>query len=159
MLSKDEEQRDRRETLQNDVWVRTQTSASKGSTFRDHAEAEANQARGRYSAELAQTVVGSEPIPKYPTLPSGPWSGEDLVGQEPSLGYSVDEMSRSRPEQFAVIPAQSATGGAPAVPAVAAPPSYPSPSPQRFQSRPPGRNNIATHSVLGAGGDKLHRRI
>jgi hypothetical protein len=98
--SKMEEDRERLEVLRNDLKLRNQSAKSEASTFHDHAQADANVARGRYSAEMAQTVVGSTPIPKYPTLPSGPWSGEDPVGQEPPLGYSV-----SRPEQSSVFPA------------------------------------------------------
>jgi hypothetical protein len=151
------DQREKRETFRNDLSLRNKSAQSEGSTYKTHAEADANQARagGRYSAELAQTVVGSEPFPKYPALPSGPWSGEDLVGQEPPLGYSVDG---SRPEQFAVIPAQSATGGAPAKPsAVAAPPSsHESPTPRRNTAAP-----LSSHfgGVGGGLSPPIHRRL
>jgi hypothetical protein len=138
--------------------LRNKTAQSQASTFSTFAEAEANQHKGRYSAELAQTVIGSDPIPKYPALPSGPWSGEDLVGQEPPLGYSVDG---SRPEQSSVFPA-------PALPNPTAP-SDPldverlglgSSSPQRFAEQPTGLSQHRLDSaMLGAGGDKFHRRI
>jgi hypothetical protein len=153
-------QREKRETFRQDLSLRKQSAQSEASTFSTFAQSEMEQTRSRFNAEQEQIVVGRDPIPKYPALSSGPWSGQDPVPDEEPLGYSVDEMSRSRPEQGPLSSARSATGeGAPAKPPVVAAPSSSSPSPQRFQDRPPSRDNIATHSVLGAGGDKLHRRI
>jgi hypothetical protein len=104
MTTHQDEQIDRRRTLAYDLRVRNQTASDEASTFRTFAEADANQARGRYSAELATTVIGATPIPKYPELPSGPWSGQDPVPDEPPLGFSVP-----RPEPIVASPLVRAT--------------------------------------------------
>jgi hypothetical protein len=66
-------------------------------TMHGFAMNEAAQPRGRFDgAEGKQLVVGSTPGPIYPQLPaSSPWAGPDLVGQEPPLGFSVDELEPS----------------------------------------------------------------
>jgi hypothetical protein len=64
-----------------------------GTTFHRHAQSHANdEAGGRFAAVNPTTVTGATPIPSYPALPSGPWSGSDPVPTEPPLGYSVDDM-------------------------------------------------------------------
>jgi len=69
-------QRERREALRNDTYLsRAQGNAD-------------SPVGGRYAKELATQVVG---VPRYPMLPStSPWS-HDATGDEPSLGYSIDE--------------------------------------------------------------------
>jgi hypothetical protein len=47
---------------------------------------------GRFAAINKSTVTGSTPVPQYPPQPtSSPWASA-AVGQEPPLGFSVDEM-------------------------------------------------------------------
>jgi hypothetical protein len=89
--SEADEQRERREVLENDRRVREQ---QKGSTYFQHAVAEADEPRGRFqNSSGTTTVIGRDGPPAYPTLPaSSPWAGEDPVGMEPPLGYAVDEM-------------------------------------------------------------------
>jgi hypothetical protein len=146
MTSAQDEQRDRRETLQNDVRVRDQ-----GATFLGFTHSEVG---GRFKVESKEYIVGSEPFPKYPALPaSSPWSGNDPVPDEPPL---------SRPEQ------SSAVFPAPALPNPTAP-SDPldversglgSSSPQRFAEQPSGLSQHRLDvGVLGAGGAKFQRRL
>jgi hypothetical protein len=87
MTSDADEQRERRETLENDLRVREQQA--KGSTYLDHHHSELG---GRFGAVETETVTGRL-SPQPPPLPaSSPWAGEDPVGIEPPLGYAVDEM-------------------------------------------------------------------
>jgi hypothetical protein len=38
-------------------------------------------------------VVGASALPVYPPQPPGsPWAGADPVGDEPPLGYSIDDL-------------------------------------------------------------------
>jgi hypothetical protein len=72
----------------------------KGSTLNQFAQSEASEARGRFSAISNPTVIGSEPTARYPQLPaSSPWAGPDLVPTEPPLGYAIDALNPSDPEQ------------------------------------------------------------
>jgi hypothetical protein len=60
-------------------------------------------------------VIGTDPIPKYPQLPSGPWSGDDPVPDEPPLGYRIDEMiPLESPTGVQPLSASVATDGPPA---------------------------------------------
>lgn len=101
MLSKQEEDRERRETLLNDlklrqqqeeprrVFAQDQSLPNKASTFHQFAQADAQTPRGRFSAVDAASVVGANPIPNYPPAAA---HQRDPCGQEPSLGYRIDEM-------------------------------------------------------------------
>jgi hypothetical protein len=80
MLSKQEEQAERRETLDNDRRVREQ-----GSTYLAHTH---NDTGGRFSAISNPTVVGSSQIPKYPAA----YLNHDPVPTEPALGVDINEM-------------------------------------------------------------------
>jgi hypothetical protein len=86
MLSNQEDQAERRRVLANDARVREQDQAG---TFLSHTHSDAG---GRFAQVGAQTVVGADPIPQYPPA-SSPWQGPDLVGQEPPLGYSVNDLT------------------------------------------------------------------
>lgn len=84
MLSRQEEERERRETLQNDRRVREQTG-----TYLSHTH---NEAGGRFARE--QTVVGksSDPWPKLPA--SSPWSGaQPSPGAERGFGKQLSKLS------------------------------------------------------------------
>jgi hypothetical protein len=69
------------------------------SSILDHAQAAANDmAGGRFASVNAATVVGAQPLPVYPQLPSSsPWSGaQPEPGIEPPLGFdnpAFDESS------------------------------------------------------------------
>jgi hypothetical protein len=91
MLSRQEEQEERRQVVQNQRRLREQ-----GSTFSRFAQADADQRRGRFDAHEKSTMIGSEPLPRYPQLPaSSPWAGPDLVPTEPPLGYCIDARTRT----------------------------------------------------------------
>jgi hypothetical protein len=94
MLSKHEEERERRETLENDRRVREQQKQSEASTFHQHAQAAADDlAGGRFAGVNPSTVVGSEPAVKYPAA-SPTWQIQ--LPDEPPLGFdnpALDESS------------------------------------------------------------------
>jgi len=73
MLSKQLEQRDRRETLLND-------QRQRGSTFLDHTT---NDTGGRFTQVGAAHVVGSTATPQYPQ--ASPPFQRDVVPDEPPL--------------------------------------------------------------------------
>jgi hypothetical protein len=83
-----DEQRERRETLENDRRVREQQS--RGSTYLDHHHSELG---GRFGAVETETIAGRS-SPQPPPLPaSSPWSGQSPEpGIEPPLGYAIAEM-------------------------------------------------------------------
>jgi hypothetical protein len=60
------------------------------STYVGRAEAEADEAGGRYAKLKPSTVVGSSATPQYPRQPEeGPWTA-DPVPPEPLLGVDVN---------------------------------------------------------------------
>jgi hypothetical protein len=83
MTAHDDEQRTRRETLENDRRVRA------GQTMFGRAQADADaEYGGRFAALSKPVVVGSGPT--YPQLPaSSSWS-HDPVPPEPPLGIDVN---------------------------------------------------------------------
>jgi hypothetical protein len=72
MLSKQIEQADRLEVLENEKRLRNQ-----GSTFSQFAESEASTPLGRFNAISNPTIIGSKPSPatQYPQGPA--WSAGD----------------------------------------------------------------------------------
>src|SRR5215471_21074574 len=84
MLSSQEEQEDRRRTMQNDARVREQ-----GGTMHAHALAEAQTPRGRFSAVETTYVVGSKPTIAYPAAGA---HQADPCGTEPPTGYRIDDL-------------------------------------------------------------------
>jgi hypothetical protein len=115
MLSSQEEEAERIATLRNDQRVREQ--AQQGTTFHQHAQAQAlDTAGGRFAATGAPRVVGSTPNPsaQYPAASSAHQT--ELPPEEP-LGFSIDEM----PNPTGVSPVTS-----PVAPGGAAAPSCPS---------------------------------
>jgi hypothetical protein len=80
------QQDEKRRVLANDLPLRS------GGAYLDHVE---QSPGGRFSAVGAQTIVGQSPNP-YPPLPdTSPWHGEDPVGQEPGLGYRINDIEHS----------------------------------------------------------------
>ena len=104
MLSKQEEEQERREVLENDRRVREQQQQT--GTFFSHGVSQAlDTAGGRYGAAMgAPNVTGATPIPKYPAAAA---HQADPVGTEPPLGFSVNDLEHS-----ACLSAAEATGGA-----------------------------------------------
>ena len=114
--SDQEDQAERRETLDNDLKVLQQ----RGSTFHLHAQAQADEiSQGRYRATGVPRVVGSTPTPasQYPAA-SAAYQTE--LPPEGPLGYRVDAMpglesSMAPPVEVTDGPAQAPSGdGGPA---------------------------------------------
>jgi hypothetical protein len=93
VLSRQEEDRERRETLRNDLKVRQQQEERRGtfadqslpnqaSTFLQFAQADAATPRGMYSQVTAVTVVGATAVTNYPA--AAPHQ-RDPVPDEPPL--------------------------------------------------------------------------
>jgi hypothetical protein len=88
MLSKQEEEQERRETLENDLRVLRE----RGSTFHQHAQSQASDlAQGRFAATGAPRVVGSTPDASAQYPAAAPSHQVTLPPEQP-LGYSVDYM-------------------------------------------------------------------
>jgi hypothetical protein len=132
VLSKQEEEQERKAVLENDRSVREQQKQrEQGSTFLDHTHDDLSG--GRFAAIGAPTVVGRDAVIKYPAAAA---HQHDPVPDEPPVGYDVNEMPPLEPsmavnspsiEDMAGISAPADTGGAPSsVPpedVVAPPPS------------------------------------
>jgi hypothetical protein len=84
MLSKHEEQAERRDVIENEKRLRG-SSSGQGSTFLSHTH---NDIGGRFAAISSPVVVGTESIPKYPAA----FLNHDPVPQEPALGVDINEM-------------------------------------------------------------------
>lgn len=83
MLSKQEEQAERLEILENEKRL-------KGSTYMAHTH---NDTGGRFSAVSNPKVIGSTPNPA-PHYPAGnAWAAADQ-GTEPSLGVDINKVER-----------------------------------------------------------------
>jgi hypothetical protein len=82
MTSNLKDQAERKEVLENDRRVRD------GTTFRQFAESEVAEPRGRFATTNEATVIGSTPTVNYPA--GANWSS-DPVGDEPALGFAIDE--------------------------------------------------------------------
>jgi hypothetical protein len=99
MLSSQEEQREREQTLRNDLDVKRQQA-----TMHGHAVAEAAMTEtGRFAAINATVVTGATPIPKYPAASA---HQADPVPDEPPLGYSVDQVEPIEPSAGSLLPAE-----------------------------------------------------
>jgi hypothetical protein len=85
MLSSREDQAERRRVLQNDARVREQG----GSAYIGHYTQEAG---GRLLQVASAQVVGASALPSYPAAAA---HQRDPVGQEPALGYSVNDLTPS----------------------------------------------------------------
>ena len=120
MLSKHEEQAERRDVLENEKRLRA-------STLSQFAQADAAEARGRFTAHEQSKVIGSTLVPQYPAGPA--WCDADQ-GLEPPLGYAIDAQEPLEPSCLP-SPAQGNSGDPDA-------PSTP-PSPSRSMSSSAGR--------------------
>jgi hypothetical protein len=112
------DQSERKAVLENDRKVLEQ----RGSTFHQHAVAEANVGLGRYGALGNPTVVGASEATRYPAASA---AHQTELPPEPSLGFSIDEMpgsSMAAPSSCSVeatgdpVDAPSSDDGSPATP-------------------------------------------
>ena len=109
MLSKQEEEQERRATLENDRRVREQQQAQ-GGTFYQHGLAQADEInQGRFAAVGAPTVVGSKPNPST-QYPAASAAHQTELPPEQPLGFAIDQMPSDEPS--AGLSAAEATGGA-----------------------------------------------
>jgi hypothetical protein len=127
MLSSQEEQEDRRRTLQNDVRVREQEEQRRvfapdqslprqGTTMHQFAQNDAQMPRGRFSAIETVTVVGANPTINYPGGPA--WSaGPGAQCVEPPLGLDNPAL-----EVASTVSTPQATDGAVDAPSASVPP-------------------------------------
>jgi hypothetical protein len=121
-LSKQEEEQERIDTMRNDADVRRQQQqAQGGSTFLDQYHSDIG---GRFSVTQHETVIGRV-SPKPPPLPStSPWSGaQPEPGIEPSLGFSVDQLTD--PERVLSTPEPASSSSSVQDPGPAEAPSDP----------------------------------
>jgi hypothetical protein len=118
MLSRQEEEQERCETLENDKLVREaehRRIQREGTTMHQHAQSAANdEAGGRFASVNPTTVIGVQPLPTYPQLPANsPWHGSDPVPDEPPLGYRIDAVPEQEPSMaVGGLPSIEATGPA-----------------------------------------------
>jgi hypothetical protein len=113
MLSRQEEEAERKAVLENDLQVLRQAG-----TFFQHGLAQSGElSQGRFAAVAggAPHVVGSAPLPKYPAAGG---HQHDPVGTEPPLNFSVNDMPGSELSADPVTAAEQ-TGGAAAAPSSA----------------------------------------
>jgi len=108
MLSRQEEEQERRKTLENDLKVLEQR---RGSTFHQYAQSQADEInQGRFAAIGSPRVVGSQPnvSSQYPAAAA---HQRDPVGVEPPLGIDINAMPTDDPSAVSVsFPATEATG-------------------------------------------------
>jgi hypothetical protein len=116
MLSSQEERRERKEVMRQDADLRKRQEEAErrakdqSGTFFSHTHADEIGGGGRFAAVNPATVVGAQPLPVYPQLPSSsPWSGQQPEpGIEPPLGFENPAFEPSTSNVFV-----EATGGAP----------------------------------------------
>ena len=100
MLSRQEEEQERRETFENDLRAREQQKQrEQGSTFLDQYHSHTG---GRFGAIQQESVTGRV-SPKPPPLPaSSPWSGaQPEPGIEPPTGYAIHQVEPLESPSFA----------------------------------------------------------
>jgi hypothetical protein len=110
MLTRQEEEAERKAVLENDRLVREQQKQREQSgTYLSHTNADEISGGGRFAAVNPTTVVGAQPLSKYPTLPSSsPWSGaQPEPGPEPPLGF--DNPALESPTGVVPLPPSVAT--------------------------------------------------
>ena len=73
--------------LRNDVTVMKEAA-----TFHERAQAEIGSEMGRFKSLNKQTVVGASGGPSYPAQPETSFWRSDDTGQEPALGFSINEL-------------------------------------------------------------------
>jgi hypothetical protein len=102
MLENQIDQAERLATLENDRKLREQ---QRGSTFHQHAQAQADEInQGRFRATGVPNVIGSTPSPAS-QYPAAGGHQHDPVPAEPVLGYDINAL-----ESSASLPAAEVTG-------------------------------------------------
>ena len=108
-------QKEKREILAGD-------RQRKATTYRDHAQAFADEDRGgRFAVLDKPKVTGSAPVIQYPRLPGdNPSNQLAMTGEELPLGYSIEEMEptgelHERNERSDAEPANDAVEAGPSV--------------------------------------------
>jgi hypothetical protein len=101
MLENQIDQAERNRVLENDrrvmeqreqerrVFADDQSLPRPGTTYNQFAQSDADIPRGRFTEHERSTVVGAQPTINYPAAAA---HQHDPVGQEPALGYRIDEM-------------------------------------------------------------------
>jgi hypothetical protein len=90
MLTDQDEQAEKRRTLLNDARVRNQSQNGDTGTFLSHTHID--DAGGRFSAVNAAKIVGQSPAIAA-AYPAASFAHQTELPPEPSLGFSIDEMS------------------------------------------------------------------
>jgi hypothetical protein len=114
MLSRQEDDRERREVLRNDQRVRQQQEQAprvfadqsiprRTGTYMSHTH---DDAGGRFSAISNVQIVGQSAVPNYPAAAA---HQADPCGTEPPLGYRIDALDPSDPVEPSIF-TQQATG-------------------------------------------------
>ena len=111
MLSRQEEEAERRATLENDLKVLEQ---QRGSTFHQHGVSQASElSGGRFAATGSPRVIGSTAsvAAQYPAA-SGAHQTE--LPLEPPLGYSIEDMTglENPADSSSSVSLSAGTGGA-----------------------------------------------
>jgi hypothetical protein len=87
MTSRDREQEERRQVLENDRLVREERSL----LAQAQAQIDLESPGGRFKREASVHITGSQRVPIYPRQPgSSPWHHDPVPNEEP-LGVSVAE--------------------------------------------------------------------
>jgi hypothetical protein len=96
VLSKQEEMRERHETLRNDLSVQRKVREQQGTTMHAFAQADAETPHGRFSQINTATAIGSNAgiASAYPAC--SPALAVQLP-PEPPLGYRIDDLNPSDP--------------------------------------------------------------
>jgi hypothetical protein len=111
MLEHQIDQAERRAVMRNEQRVKEQEQSrvfadqslpNKASTLHQHAVADADIPRGRFSAVEASYVVGSKPdvACAYPATSS---AHQTALPPEQPLGYAIDELEQSMPTDAQVV--------------------------------------------------------
>jgi hypothetical protein len=117
MLSRQEEEQERRAVLENDRRVREQQQQN-ASTFHQHAQAQADElSQGRFRAIGTPRVIGATPNPSS-QYPAASAAHQTSLPPEQPLGCSVDAMPGDEPLEVPSF-AQGQLGGAADAPSAA----------------------------------------
>jgi len=126
MLSRQEEEAERRATLENDLKV---LEARRGSTLHQHAQSQADEvSQGRFAAVGSPRVIGSTAgvASQYPAAAA---HQADPVPTEPPLGIDINAMPELESSTASPVSVEAAPSASPQSPGPdvehAAPPSFP----------------------------------
>jgi hypothetical protein len=110
------EQQERHEVLRSEQRLREADQRTKDRSGTYLSQTHIDDAGGRFKAVNSATVVGAEPLVKYPQLPSSsPWSGaQPEPGIGPPLGYEINRLTpyELEPSMVSVSPVEAQAGPA-----------------------------------------------